>query len=1058
MAVRRSPSSSRAEPWPSGAGFSQVARVLSESSSIHSDVLSHLSRDMSGNRLNPMPHWILEPEVFREGPGAEESQSLVQVMGAPPSPQVRSEGLHFLDGKRKVDYVLVFHQRRHSSIRSLVSGSVSQDQLSVVSNGNFPPTKGSDPATGRGADILGGEAASVGEVFMELGSAKGSEPMEAIDQEMHLIRQEFEANLLEAGLEIEREKEVKPNGPSFTRIHAPWPVLCREAEFLKIRVPTKASYELKEERGFGSSMSSIWRKLNQPFQPKVSLQDHGSTKFLSHCFSRDKLHLYNISSKDTFFDNATRGRIVYEILRRTVCVRTCQTIGISTLIAKGVYDSAFPLHDGDYKVIGHLEERNDRQVLHEEWARYSAFYKFQPIDLVRKYFGEKVGLYFAWLGVYTQLLVPASIVGIIVFGYGVATVDTNLPSLEMCDERFNFTMCPLCDGACDFWHLSTACGTARASHLFDNPATVFFAIFMSLWAVLFLEHWKRRQISLSFSWDLTGIEEDEEHPRPKYETILLQKRQRKQKTKKKRKKSEPAVDKLTWKDRLPGYFINISSILFMFGLTFSAVFGVIIYRITVSALMAMSPDPETKSNVRVTVTATAVIINLVVILVLDEIYGAVAQWLTELEIPKTETNFEERLIMKAFMLKFMNAYAPIFYVAFFKGRFVGRPGNYVYVFDNYRMEECAPGGCLIELCIQLSIIMLGKQLIQNNIFEIGIPRKLKKLIRSLKEKEATPNAREDEKPPQQWNLDYALAPFDGLTPEYMEMIIQFGFVSLFVASFPLAPLFALLNNIIEIRLDAKKFVTELRRPVAARAKDIGIWYNILSGMGKLSVIINAFVISFTSDFIPRLVYQYMYSPSGTMHGFIDHTLSYFNVTNFKPGSAPQNSAHEDVTFCRYKDYREPPWSSDAYQLSKQYWSVLAARLAFVILFQNLVMFLGLIVAWVIPDVPKTIVEQLKREKKLLVNLFLQEEKEKFQLIQSLFTKDSILQSNSQPSNPSQGLPILGRYSTLPSGPAAGDGGGGGPRARCRAASFSQFSGKTCSSPKNENASSRQTAV
>lgn len=38
-----------------------------------------------------------------------------------------------------------------------------------------------------------------------------------------------------------------------------------------------------------------------------------------------------------------------------------------------------------------------------------------------------------------------------------------------------------------------------------------------------------------------------------------------------------------------------------------------------------------------------------------------------------------------------------------------------------RLSQCAPGGCLIELCIQLSIIMLGKQLIQNNIFEIGIP-------------------------------------------------------------------------------------------------------------------------------------------------------------------------------------------------------------------------------------------------------------------------------------------------------------------------------------------------
>lgn len=90
-------------------------------------------------------------------------------------------------------------------------------------------------------------------------------------------------------------------------------------------------------------------------------------------------------------------------------------------------------------------------------------------------------------------------------------------------------------------------------------------------------------------------------------------------------------------------------------------------------------------------------------------------------------------------------------------RFVGRPGDYVYIFHSFRMEEvivfhpacaltpwehplpllhrcnmcpdfpflfllqCAPGGCLMELCIQLSIIMLGKQLIQNNLFEIGIP-------------------------------------------------------------------------------------------------------------------------------------------------------------------------------------------------------------------------------------------------------------------------------------------------------------------------------------------------
>ncbi|KAG8536799.1 hypothetical protein GDO81_025656 [Engystomops pustulosus] len=257
------------------------------------------------------------------------------------------------------------------------------------------------------------------------------------------------------------------------------------------------------------------------------------------------------------------------------------------------------------------------------------------------------------------------------------------------------------------------------------------------------------------------------------------------------------------------------------GLTFAIVFGVIVYRVSTAAALAMSSNPSARANVRVTVTATAVIINLVVILILDEVYGCIARWLTQIEVPKTDKTFEERLIFKAFLLKFVNAYTPIFYVAFFKGRFVGRPGDYLYIFGSFRMEECAPGGCLMELCIQLSIIMLGKQLIQNNLFEIGIP-KMKKLIRYLKSRRQKYMDHEEHvKRKQRYELDYDLEPFAGLTPEYMEMIIQFGFVTLFVASFPLAPLFALLNNIIEIRLDAKKFVTELRRPVAVRAKDIG---------------------------------------------------------------------------------------------------------------------------------------------------------------------------------------------------------------------------------------------
>lgn len=48
-------------------------------------------------------------------------------------------------------------------------------------------------------------------------------------------------------------------------------------------------------------------------------------------------------------------------------------------------------------------------------------------------------------------------------------------------------------------------------------------------------------------------------------------------------------------------------------------------------------------------------------------------------------------------------------------------------------------------------------------------RKLKKLVRAIKDKGSAEKEKEEGKAPQQWNLDYALAAFDGLTPEYMEM-------------------------------------------------------------------------------------------------------------------------------------------------------------------------------------------------------------------------------------------------------------------------------------------------
>lgn len=77
--------------------------------------------------------------------------------------------------------------------------------------------------------------------------------------------------------------------------------------------------------------------------------------------------------------------------------------------------------------------------------------------------------------------------------------------MEMCDDSHNITMCPLCDKTCSYWKMSSACATARASHLFDNPATVFFSVFMALWG----EHpahegWAKGGLAGSTSWEQEG--------------------------------------------------------------------------------------------------------------------------------------------------------------------------------------------------------------------------------------------------------------------------------------------------------------------------------------------------------------------------------------------------------------------------------------------------------------------------------------------------------------------------------------------------------------------------
>lgn len=71
---------------------------------------------------------------------------------------------------------------------------------------------------------------------------------------------------------------------------------------------------------------------------------------------------------------------------------------------------------------GYRQEGTLRNLLRVEWADTRSWIKLQPIDEIKDYLGVKYAFYFAWLGFYTHLLIPASIFGLMVFLYGYITL------------------------------------------------------------------------------------------------------------------------------------------------------------------------------------------------------------------------------------------------------------------------------------------------------------------------------------------------------------------------------------------------------------------------------------------------------------------------------------------------------------------------------------------------------------------------------------------------------------------------------------------------------------
>jgi anoctamin-10 len=77
-----------------------------------------------------------------------------------------------------------------------------------------------------------------------------------------------------------------------------------------------------------------------------------------------------------------------------------------------------------------------------------------------------------------------------------------------------------------------------------------------------------------------------------------------------------------------------------------------------------------------------------------------------------------------------------------------------------------------------------------------------------------------------------------------EMVIQFGYVTMFAASFPLAGLFAMLNNIFEMRSDAWLLCVGHQRPPFKPQEDLGSWERVLFIFSLINTVVNAGLTAF----------------------------------------------------------------------------------------------------------------------------------------------------------------------------------------------------------------------
>ncbi|CAJ0585787.1 unnamed protein product, partial [Mesorhabditis spiculigera] len=764
-------------------------------------------------------------------------------------------------------------------------------------------------------------------------------------------REIYQKRLIEAGLILRVVSACESNRRNFVLCHAPDSVLERHADVIGIK-----------------------KKLSKSFLFNYTAL---AIRFLTF---RSEGMPETCIGEDLEYSMADRVLIVKDLLSRINYGANNQphTVGIDNMVDQNIYTLAYPIHDDPAQhQLSTLSSQSapkpavcEREWLSIHWATFYALFMEQPLDVVRSYFGPQVALYFAFFGSYTTWLafiaLPSFLFKLIT---SVLDISGSMGKLNILSEPVlpkgvceayrgrGVMMCPQCHTNCDFESLDGLC-THQLPFLYTPHALapVFHSFVVCVAASCFVQYWKRREACLVHRWSLKDNVHDEEMLRPEF----LRAQNRTLKLNKVTSRMEPAHSKF---HRVSVALLELIIILLMLVTILGVNFGCHLLKYHIrSVLVELLKLPLD----RITIVCSSLFsaaVHSTIILLLNWICEIACLWIVNWENPRTQREFDDHYSKMIFIFQFLDYFSPLFYIIF------GRTTVSLFYarFDPDQITNAEEGPwrrwvvdactytCLEELDQAMIIFFCFTQIFRELLkfgrpFLIGICRRLflRKGTRSLP----------------QWETDFFLPTLynQQLCFDYLRLIIQFAYVVLFSSSFPMAPLLALVVNGISLRADAIKFLRSNRRAVPKMVPSIGVWLKVLSTVSTFSVIVNGFVLAFTTDIVPRWFYLSHHPEQVQLNGldekYFDFTYAHFDSRNL---SIPL-TAHQGTNSCRFYGMYERPCTlfpednecHDTPQKTREFLQVLIYRVLFLSLFMNMVFLINWIVRAVYPADPPSV--------------------------------------------------------------------------------------------------------